>query len=446
MSIFHKLLLYIFMMISLIFIVLFLSQNFLLPIYYKNDLKEEMHQQLITIDQALMDQDVSNHLDIYNEFINENSGRFTIYNFTGNPIYGNGNRIPISLLIDVNENNILSTEIVQNNQENLQVIFKTDQYIYIYQQSLEGLNQSLSLTNTFYIYVFIIGIIISVIIAYFVSKRFTKPIYTLIDYTKDKDNKMILLEHQDEFKILAEAFSDMKMALYSSIESLQHELEKEKKQDILSKTFIANVSHEIRTPLTVIQSAFELLEQTTNSQKRNTYKSMIQQHIQLLERLSEDVLTLSQLQSQTMTLKLETQSFNNFLDEILSEYRLLYSDVSIDYEKPKNDIMLNVDKSRLKQVFINLINNAIKFRKKDSIIQIKSMRKEDSFNITITNVTDINLKDELPHLKSSFYKVQSDGFGLGLAIVESIMQAHHGSLSIRHEDDMFEARLRFHYD
>ena len=299
--IFYKLILYIVGTMMLVFAILGVAQNLLVPSIYKNDLEFKMIESVEELDIELSSNDFDLHEEIINDFMSTNNGRMIVYDMTGQGLFGNTRDLPIRILIQLNEESIITEEVDISEQNFMQVMMIKTDYIFIYQRSLEGLNQSISLINDLFIYITSLGIVLSVLTAWFISNRFSKPIHQLIQLTQSNELKLPDNHRNDEFKTLMISFISMKKRLNDTIDTLKRELEKEKKQDQLSKTFIANISHEIRTPITVIQSAIDLLTVTKDSAKIETYYKMIHAQIKLIEKLTDDVMLISELQSHTIT-------------------------------------------------------------------------------------------------------------------------------------------------
>ena len=442
--IFYKLLLYIVGTMMLVFAFLGVAQNLLVPSIYKNDLESKMIESIEDLYLDLSLNEIERHEEIINDFISTNNGRMMLYDLTGQGLYGNTNNLPIRILIQLNEESIITEEVDILEQNFMQVLMIKTAYVFIYQRSLEGLNQSISLINDLFIYITSLGIIMSVLTAWFISNRFSKPIHQLIQLTQS--NELILPDkhRNDEFKTLMISFISMKKRLNDTIDTLKKELEKEKKQDQLSKTFIANISHEIRTPITVIQSAIDLLKVTKDSTKIETYYKMIHAQIKLIETLTDDVMLISKLQSHTITLNKKDVGICSFIEDITNELSLIHQDVHFNHKQLKSDKILSMDALSMRQVVNNVLNNAIKFRKKDTIIDIKYERYQDYFDVVIANQTTPIDEAHLPFLNQTFYKVNSDGLGLGLAIVDQIMKAHGGAFYIRNIKEGVEVVLRFY--
>lgn len=440
--IFYKQLIFILVTMLFIFSILIIAQNLILPSLYKNNIEVMMKNQIDQLNEAFNTSSEDDE-EIYLDFINSIDGKISIYDKMGSPVFGDSKNLSLSLLIDLNDEQMIISENDINTVNSIQLIQLKDENIYIYTQSLEGLNQTLSLVNALSIYILIIGIICSFIASLLISKRLTKPIHQLIKFVDSEDVMLQNFNRKDEFNTLMLAFSNMKKHLRQNIEALKLELEREKKQDLLSKTFIANVSHEIRTPLSVIQSAMDMVLMSTDATKKETYTDMIYRQISLLERLSQDILMLSKLQSHVLKLHLESVNLFEFVDEVISEFHLIYETIDIKHLKPSHDVMLNFDKIRLKQVFTNLLNNAIKFKNNHAPIEIMYQINKPYVYVMLYNSSLPISEDHLPHLTNPFYKVNSEGFGLGLSIVKNIMASHQGNIFIKNHQKGVEITLRF---
>lgn len=444
-SIFYKQLIFILVTMLMVFLILIISLNLILPRLYKDNMMTQMIHQIEEFNNIVKSNPQEDIDVLYLDYIRTIDGRLSMYDTLGSPIDGASNQLPVSLLISLNNESIIVNEIETSMLHSIQIIELKEDYIYIYVQSLDGLSQTLSLINRLSIYILIFGIILSIIMALLISRRLTIPIRQLIAFTESEDAIIEKFHRKDEFNTLMMAFSNMKKHLHQNIQALKIELEKEKKQDVLSKTFIANVSHEIRTPLAVIQSAIEMVTITQEDNKKETYFKMIQNQILLLERLSQDILVLSKLQSHTMKLHLEPLHVREVINEVIDEMMVIYKEVDVKVEKLTNDVIIEFDYLRLKQVFTNVLKNAIKFRTPHTPIEISYQIDKNDIELSIYNQSHPILAEDLPYLMDTFYKVQSDGFGLGLSIVKNIMESHQGEICIRNYKKGVEVTLRFKY-
>ncbi len=157
-------------------------------------------------------------------------------------LFGNTRDLPIRILIQLNDENIITEEVDTLDQNFMQVMMIKTDYIFIYQRSLEGLNQSISLINDLFIYITSLGIILSILTAFFISKRFSKPIHQLIHLTQSNDVSLPDTHRNDEFKTLMVSFISMKKRLNDTIDTLKKELEKKKTRSIIKNIYCKHIS------------------------------------------------------------------------------------------------------------------------------------------------------------------------------------------------------------
>ena len=194
----------------------------------------------------------------------------------------------------------------------------------------------------------------------------------------------------------------------------------------------------------MIQSAIDLLTVTSDTDKVEMYYKMIHTQIKLIEKLTDDVMLISKLQSHTNTLNKKHVGIYTLVEDITNELSLIHRDVKFDHIKPKSAKILHIDALSIRQVIINVLNNAIKFRNINAMIEIKYQQYQDYFDILIFNEAKPIEDEHLPFLNQTFYKVNSDGLGLGLAIVDQVMKAHDGSFYIRNIKEGVQVVLRFY--
>lgn len=210
--------------------------------------------------------------------------------------------------------------------------------------------------------------------------------------------------------------------------------------DRLKNDFISTVSHELRTPLTAIKGWGETLLQIGDTDPAMTQRGMsvIISEATRLNEMVEELLDFSRMSSGRMTLNFEKIDILAELDEVLFSFRerAVKDGVEIIYNVPHVPAPARADASRLKQVFINVLDNALKYSKSSGkIIVIADMPNPATLVVTISD-TGIGISSEdLPHVKEKFYKVDSTirGSGIGLAVVDEIIRLHKGELEISSE-------------
>lgn len=218
-----------------------------------------------------------------------------------------------------------------------------------------------------------------------------------------------------------------------------HEVTRQRRLESMRKEFVANVSHELRTPLSVIKGFVETLvdgHREIPEGDRDRFLRTIQRHTDRLHLILEDLLTLSRLESRNPGLRLEPTDLGRLLRELADDYRqrATNSGHRIDLHLAPDLPVIATDPVRLRQVFDNLLDNALKYTPAQSFIAIRAALLGPELEIRIVdNGPGIPAKD-LPHIFERFYRVdkgrsrETGGTGLGLSIVKHIVQLHGGRI------------------
>lgn len=270
------------------------------------------------------------------------------------------------------------------------------------------------------IYISIIMILVGSLIAFVISRHFTRPIKMLGKATDEiaKGNFNISVEEKRKDEI---------GRLSKDIKNMANELEK---TDILRKELIGNISHELRTPLTLIQGYAETIRDISgdNREKRNKQLDMIIDASDRLKCLIEDVLSLSKIEAGLIKLQREPLYIKEILDKVTEAFALLAEKKQINLEiKDIDDIMIFADKQAMEQVFYNLIGNAFKFTEEKGSVCVFAEIDKGLVKIIVEDNGIGMEKEEVANIWERYYKGEdsnSAGTGLGLAIVKGILEAH----------------------
>jgi signal transduction histidine kinase len=209
------------------------------------------------------------------------------------------------------------------------------------------------------------------------------------------------------------------------------------RSDKLKSAFLSNMSHEIRTPMNAIVGFSELLEIENDYVKRHQYISIIKNSSNNLLKLVNDIIDLSKIEAGDLALSYSNFSLQEMFVEIKEIYllemmRIEKSDIEFDYHLPDGDIIINSDEVRLKQIFFNLLSNAVKFTQKGSIkFTCEKKRGELLFSVsdTGTGIPEEDQKRIFERFSKFNYKgLNSDGSGIGLAVVEKIVGLFNGRI------------------
>jgi len=209
----------------------------------------------------------------------------------------------------------------------------------------------------------------------------------------------------------------------------------------IRKDFVANVSHELRTPLTAIKGFVETLFDVgdENPKDRKRFLEIIIKHVDRLDAILEDLLSLARIENRDdkKNILLEEKNLKNLIDTVHQIVQAKADAKKITIEAFVDDkIIIKIDKHLIEQALVNLIDNAIKYSKKETSIQIAADIKEDELLISVMDHGAGIPKKHLSRIFERFYRVDKarsrniGSTGLGLSIVKHIATAHKGRVSV----------------
>lgn len=211
--------------------------------------------------------------------------------------------------------------------------------------------------------------------------------------------------------------------------------------DKMKNDFISTISHELRTPLTSIKGWGETLTLGNQDNVDELTKKGLQVIVKEAGRLEgfvEELLDFSRLQSGRMQLRLSKTDILAELEETLFTFRerAIREGYEVRYSVPEIPSVADADANRLKQVFMNILDNALKYSRPGSKIFVKAefIKKDDKDFVQIAFADQgcgISAED-LPHVKEKFYKANMSvrGSGIGLAVTNEIVNLHKGTLDV----------------
>lgn len=220
-----------------------------------------------------------------------------------------------------------------------------------------------------------------------------------------------------------------------------HDVTKLKKLERIRTDFVANVTHEIRTPLTAIIGFVETLLQgaVDDGPTARKFLMTIQENAQRLNRLVDDLLTLSGFELGEVKLSPEKVAPGEVIDRVLAVVapRASEKNLRIVREVPEGTPPILADRDRLAQILLNIIDNAVKFTPEGGMVTVSASPGEEGFLTIRIADTGVGIpKNEIPRLGERFYRADKTrsrelgGTGLGLSIVKHLMMAHQGGMAI----------------
>ncbi|MDD3692637.1 MAG: HAMP domain-containing sensor histidine kinase [Oscillospiraceae bacterium] len=208
----------------------------------------------------------------------------------------------------------------------------------------------------------------------------------------------------------------------------------------MKNDFISSVSHELRTPLTAIKGWSETLRQTGFSDEQMTHKGLevIEKEVERLSGIVEELLDFSRMQGGHLVVKFSYVDISAELGEavVLFRDRAAREGLEVIYIEPESLPPVLGDNDRLKQVFINVLDNAIKYSNPGGLIRIETADMGSVVQVVISDTGVGISKEDLPNVKKKFYKGNRSrpGSGIGLALADEIIRRHKGRIEIDSEE------------
>ena len=288
---------------------------------------------------------------------------------------------------------------------------------------------------TITLFILLISLVgIAIIVAVVISGRFF--IRSIVGPIKDMSKTAQRIAQGDfDAPNLNKKYDDEIGDLCDSINYMAHEL---KQTEQLKNDFISRVSHELRTPLTAIKGWSETMLLTGDDIDRGTFKkgmNIILKESGRLTSIVEELLDFSRLQSGRLKLITEKTDLVAELDEAvyilkersIQEKKHLMFDTPIEPFPP-----VMGDKNRLRQVFMNIIDNALKYTPEGGDVTVQILNEVTNITVLISDTGCGIAPEDLPKVKEKFYKANQNvgGSGIGLAVADEIVQMHGGTLDI----------------
>ena len=215
------------------------------------------------------------------------------------------------------------------------------------------------------------------------------------------------------------------------------------KLDNMRKEFVANVSHEIRTPLTIIKTYTETLLDggIDNQEMANNFLNVIDLEVDRMTLLATDLLELSRFDNKQFNMAMEEINIVDILRNSIKQTSILGNKKKqrIIFNQSKENMIILCDPSRINQVFVNILSNAIKYSEENSDIEINAEENDNYYTIRIKDNGIGIPKEDIQRVFERFYRVDKarsrtmGGTGLGLAIVKEILEEHNAKINAKSE-------------
>ncbi|WP_283750481.1 sensor histidine kinase [Bacillus cereus] len=313
--------------------------------------------------------------------------------------------------------------------------------------SLQPVNEAMLVLKDYYVYALIIVFLVIILLSFYYSKIIVKPLIKINRVTKKMANfdfsEKLPVTADDEIGGLSSSINTLSVNLKDRIDrlnvantKLQQDIERERQLEKTRKEFISGVSHELKTPLSVIRSFAEGIQDGV-SKDTTYYTNVILEETDNMNRLIVEMLELAKLESGTYKLEMSTFSIGELIQQIYT--KLLFSmeekHLQVDIHADSS-LFVKANRSRIEQVVVNLLSNAIRYTPDGEKIHVSVVETEDTVKIEIENTGNPIPEESLEKIWDRFYRLDASrsrhtgGTGLGLSIVKNILDLHHAEYGV----------------
>ena len=265
------------------------------------------------------------------------------------------------------------------------------------------------------------------IIGVFLARIALNPVDKMIDVihkitAENLKLKVNIPDTKDEIRRLADTFNEM-------LERLEHAFSSQRQ-------FIEDFAHELKTPLAVLKGEMEVSLKRIRS--TDEYESVLLSNLEEVNRINrivEDLLMLARFDSSAIILEKKPLEISGLVNVIVNDIKVLadQKNISINFSA-QGKITIYGDENQMKRLFINLLDNAIKYTQRNGKVIVSTGPAEDYARIEISDTGTGIPADEIKHVFDRFYRLDKSrhkpGFGIGLSIAKSIVDAHKGKIEV----------------
>ena len=337
--------------------------------------------------------------------------------------------------------------------ESLTLSTRLDDNLYLYLQTPREYIKSTADLAVKYTALLSMGILLAgSVIVYFVAGRISRPIREIQavaeQISKLDFSRKCPVNGGDEIGRLGAAINNMSDDLQAAVsklvqanEVLQSDLERQQQTDRMRQQFVANVSHDFKTPLTLMVSYAEALCEQERDEGRREYCETIISEGNRLSRMVGRLLCLSKLESGIDQVEYAIFCLSEVLDQVLKNHRILTERRRLTVERRLDEeLIVRADYQKIELVVQNLFENAVKYTPEGGTVRLTAARRGDACRVEVEN-TGVSIREEdLGSLFDSFYRADkartsNDGYGLGLAVVKVVMDAHGRPFGVENTPD-----------
>lgn len=292
----------------------------------------------------------------------------------------------------------------------------------------------------------IVVFIVMILAVYLLSGKIVEPLVRLRAAFKEVEKGEydidININTKDEIGELSKGFSSMKRQIKNQIITISNEKEKVVALETTRTEFFNNVTHELKTPLTTISGYVQILQQENfnDDEFRDYALERIEKESDRMHRM---VVALIEVSKNKIDIKKESKTLINIkytLEEIIKDLSIKAPKYKLNVKADISDAILECNEEDIRSIFINVIDNAIKYSKANTTINIKSIEEGELYIFEVENYSDEISEEGIKNVLKPFYRENIEksrklgSNGLGLFICEQIVESYGGSIEFNYDE------------
>jgi len=338
----------------------------------------------------------------------------------------------------------------ESKEQRVVMVKKVQASYLIISTQLSEIIEHAKIANEFFIWTSIILLIIIILLIYFLSKRVVSPILTLNNQVKhiaDFDFSLYSdIKTKDELGQLGQNINRISRALEERINSLNSHNKILKDDMEHQRRFLASIAHEFKSPVGIIKGYAESIKLNyyKDEKEKNEFVDYIVEESDRLTDLVEDIIMLAQLDNKQFALNCDSINLSKHLLDYIQKHKIEVQEISIE-----ESLYVKGDKRRINQVLSNLFQNALRYKTEQGYITVSLKQTSLHVQLSVSNDCEPITKEDLSQLIKPFYRIEASrsrhtgGHGLGLSIINSIVEAHEGEMSLSYKNGFFEVQVKF---
>lgn len=284
------------------------------------------------------------------------------------------------------------------------------------------------------------GLLMAVLLAFYFSRQLVRPIIRM------KESALVMaagqydyktgIKRKDELGSLAESMDILSEKLVQA-ETYREDIEQNRRD------FFSNVSHELRTPISVVKGYADAMVEgyVQDAEKQKEYLKRIQHECSGMEHLVSDLLILSRMQNPDYELNLEVLNVIAVMQDAMRSIRILMAQKKLTGHVTYDDecSLMDGDYDRIRQLFIILLQNAVKYSYEGTSIDVHVARRDGMIVTEVKDIGSVIPKEEWENIFGKFYRAsnhgEKEGSGLGLVVAKNIVERHGGTIYVESDEE-----------